>query len=213
MVPLTWENIQQVYDDYFSWYTQENGEENGLKLFSSPNVVTKSVSQSTFAFLLLWLNLGETFSKESLTDQYRVLVGEHYRGDFQAGRHIGNGTGYNVKNYHHGVKGYCLVDKTFKSQPKVSQELLTEDMWLVIKQTYDFKCACCGTLEGEEMSRANGICKLEKGHMDPDLPLTSDNTIPQCPYCNGSSKDKRKFNKKGETIAIKEKISKNWVYC
>jgi len=34
MTSLTWENIQQVYDDYFSWYVQVNGEENGLKLFS-----------------------------------------------------------------------------------------------------------------------------------------------------------------------------------
>ena len=27
MTPLTWENIEKVYDDYHDWYKQENGEE------------------------------------------------------------------------------------------------------------------------------------------------------------------------------------------
>jgi predicted restriction endonuclease len=111
------------------------------------------------------------------------------------------------------LNGYCLVDKTYIIKEKRDSELLTESVWLSIKQEYNYKCACCGCSEGDEMTRANGICKLEKGHMDPDLPLTSDNTIPQCPYCNGSSKDKRKFNKKGDTIAIKEKNTGNWIYC
>jgi len=213
MKSLTWENIEQVYDEYHEWYQNENGGEKGLKLFTKPDVINKRISQSTFAFLFLWYNVGETFSKESLTENYRVLVGDQYKGDFQAGRHIGNGTGYNVKNYHHGIKGYCLIDKTYTTQEKRDGELLTENVWISIKEEYGYKCACCGCLEGDEMTRANGICKLEKGHMDPELLLTNDNTIPQCPYCNGSSKDKRKFNKKGETIAIKDKITKNWVYC
>ena len=209
MKPLTWENIQEVYDEYYSWYTEEKG----LKLFSKPNIEEKKVSQATFAFIFLWLNVGETFSKESLTNHYRSLVGESYQGDFQAGRHIGNRTGYKVKNYHHGVKGYSLIDKDYYIQEKRDCQPLTEDVWISIKEEYDNKCACCGCPEGEELTRANGICKLEKGHMDPDLELTNDNTIPQCQYCNGSSKDKRKFNKKGETIALKDKITKNWVYC
>jgi hypothetical protein len=210
---LTWENIEQVYNEYYTWYSNEKGEEKGLKLFTKPNIEKKFVSQTTFAFLTLWLNIGEVLSKETLTNEYRSLIGNHYNGDFQAGRHIGNGTGYNVKNYHHSLNGYCLVDKTYTIKEKRDSELLTESVWLSIKQEYNYKCACCGCSEGDEMTRANGTCKLEKGHMDPDLPLTSDNTIPQCPYCNGSSKDKRKFNNKGDTIAIKEKNTGNWIYC
>ncbi len=78
---------------------------------------------------------------------------------------------------------------------------------------YGCKCACCGSKEGEPMSRSNGITKLEKGHMNPDLPLNYNNTIPQCQYCNGASLDKRMYNKKGETIAIKDKKTNQWVYC
>ena len=105
------------------------------------------------------------------------------------------------------------MDKTYYEIVKRSGDTLTEIEWVRIKAEHNYECACCGSTESEPMSRANGICKLEKGHMDPELPLTPINTIPQCQYCNGASKDKRKFNKKGETIAIKNKIDGNWVYC
>ena len=209
---LTWENIESTWNEYSEWYQKEDLNSKGLGLFSKPDVEKKVVSQSTFAFLFLWLNIGVTVSKSELTDAYRLLYPE-YKNDFQAGRHIGNGTGYNITNYHHGVKGYCFVDKTYSEKLKRIGDTLTEDEWTKIKLEYKNKCACCGSLEGESMSRANGTCKLEKGHMDPELSLTSENTIPQCQYCNGASKDKRKFNKKGDTVAIKNKIDGNWVYC
>ena len=212
MNSLNWENIESVWNEYFTWYSQETLETKGLTLFSKPDLDKKIVSQSTFAFLFLWINTGFTISKTEITDGYRVLYPD-YKNDFQAGRHIGNGTGYNITNYHHGKKGYCLVDKTYSEIIKRSGDTLTEIEWVRIKSEHNNECACCGSKEGELMSRANGICKLEKGHMDPFLPLTPDNIIPQCQYCNGASKDKRKFNKKGETIAIKNKIDGNWVYC
>lgn len=209
---LFWENIGSIWNEYHEWYLQEKLEEKGILLFSEPNIEKNIVSQSTFAFLFLWINLGTTVTKSQLTDAYRLLFPE-YKNDFQAGRHIGNGTGYNITNYHHGDKGYCLIDKNYKEKIFFSGETLTELDWGKIKSSYNYKCACCGSKEDEPMSRANGICKLEKGHMDPDLSLTIGNTIPQCQYCNGASKDKRKFNIKGETIAIKNKLDGLWVYC
>lgn len=209
---LSWENIESIWIEYFKWYRQESLETKGLSLFSKPDETKKKVSQSTFAFLFLWVNLGKTISKSELTDAYRMLFPE-YKNDFQAGRHIGNGTGYNINNYHHGKKGYCLVDKTYTEILKLTSGSLTDSEWQKLKHKFHNRCACCGSKEGESMSRANGICKLEKGHMDPELPLTLINTIPQCQYCNGASLDKRKFNSKGETIAIKNKIDGNWVYC
>lgn len=209
---LSWENIESVWNEYSEWYNQEDLKSKGIVLFPKPNVINKTVSQTTFAFLFLWINLGQTISKSELTDGYRNLFPE-YRSDFQAGRHIGNRTGYNISNYHHGIKGYCLIDKTYVEFTFRTSDTLTEQEWASLKSQYHLECACCGSKEGEPMSRANGICKLEKGHMDPELPLDLSNTIPQCQYCNGASKDKRKFNKKGETIALKNKIDGNWVYC
>lgn len=209
---LSWENIESTWTEYFEWYCQESLESKGLSAFSRPDVLKKTVSQSTFAFLFLWVNLGKTISKSELTDAYRMLFPE-YKNDFQAGRHIGNRTGYNITNYHHGEKGYCLVDKTYTEILELSSDSLTDEEWQKLKSTFHNRCACCGSKEGEVMSRANGICKLEKGHMNPELSLILGNTIPQCQYCNGASRDKRKFNSKGETIAIKNKIDGTWVYC
>lgn len=213
MKSLSWVTIESVYNQYHQWYTENNLKDCGLKLFSKPNVTEQKVSQSTFAFLLLWLNVGEVISKEQMTDNYRKLFPKYFN-DFQSGRHIGNNSGYNVKNYHHGIKGYMLYD--LKITPKInhnSEQMLTEKEWLSLKNEYDKKCACCGSKEGNPMSRANGITKLEKGHMNPDEILSYNNTIPQCQYCNGASKSKRMFNKKGETIAIKNKDNGEWVRC
>ena len=44
---------------------------------------------------------------------------------------------------------------------------------------------------------------LQKGHKDPSQPLTLENTIPQCQFCNRASRDYFVFDNKGRL----EKIS------
>lgn len=211
MKNLDWYNIDSVWVEYEKWYVNNDLKNKGVKFFTKPNTQNKKISQLTFAFLYLWINLGDVVSKEQITKAYRNLFPDYYS-DFQAGRHIGNRLGYNIQNYHHNIKGYKLVDLTFTVNTK-NQSKLSDSDWVKLKESYGNKCACCGSLEGEPMFRANGITKLERGHMNPDLELTYDNTIPQCQYCNGASKSKRVFNKKGETIAIKNKLTQEWVYC
>jgi hypothetical protein len=211
MKNLYWDNIEQVWGEYYEWYSENNLNEKMIELFPKPNVKDKKVSQKTFAFLLLWCNICETVSKDELTESYRLLF-PNYKRDFQAGRHIGNDTGYNVMNHSHGIKGYCLKDKNCQSIKFHKHVSLNNVDWEKIKENYGFECPCCGSKEGEKMKKANGITKLEKGHMNPDKPLTIDNIIPQCQYCNKSSKNNKKFNKKGDTIAIKNKQGK-WSDC
>ena len=50
------------------------------------------------------------------------------------------------------------------------------------------------------MTAENKTTKLEKGHMNPKLPLTLGNTIPHCSECNSQYKDKFIFNKLGRII-------------
>ena len=78
---LSWENIESVWDEYFTWYSQEDLGTKGLTLFSKPDLDKKMVPQSTFAFLFLWVNTGVTISKTELTDGYRLLYPE-YKNDF-----------------------------------------------------------------------------------------------------------------------------------
>jgi hypothetical protein len=67
-----------------------------------------------------------------------------------------------------------------------------------IKSTYSHRCAVCGSLENSFHLKNNTILtKLEKGHCDPRKPLTVQNCIPICTYCNQLYKNKYAFNKRG----------------
>ncbi len=43
---------------------------------------------------------------------------------------------------------------------------------------------------------------LQQGHKDPSKPLTIDNTIPQCPFCNRASRNYFVFDNKGRVEKI-----------
>ena len=75
--------------------------------------------------------------------------------------------------------------------------------WDEKKEMYDNKCATCGSKEGESHNHTNKIVKMEKGHKDPELDLTIENTIPQCNYCNKRFKDIYKFDNFGLPVMIK----------
>jgi hypothetical protein len=71
-----------------------------------------------------------------------------------------------------------------------------------LKITYDNKCATCGIEEGKKDPRNEEIVSLQQGHMNPREPLTLENTIPQCQYCNQTYKDYFQFNEYGRVIAV-----------
>ena len=71
-----------------------------------------------------------------------------------------------------------------------------------LKWAYDNKCATCGVEEGKKDIRNEEIVILQQGHMNPRAPLTLENTIPQCQYCNQTYKDYFQFNEHGRVIAV-----------
>ena len=71
-----------------------------------------------------------------------------------------------------------------------------------LKMVYGNRCATCGMEEGRIDPRTNKKVVLQQGHMDPSKRLTLDNTIPQCEYCNETSRDNFVFNSYGRIIAI-----------
>lgn len=71
-----------------------------------------------------------------------------------------------------------------------------------LKLAYGNKCATCGIEEGKKDTRNEEIVVLQQGHMNPRKPLTLDNTIPQCQYCNQTYKDYFMFNEHGRVIAV-----------
>lgn len=99
---------------------------------------------------------------------------------------------------------YMLLDleNTYPGfHPKRRAELVSNDVWALLKSQYDNKCVNCGCEEDEPMRwEPNKITKLQQGHMDPRMPLTLNNVIPQCSFCNQQYKNKAVFNTRGVVI-------------
>jgi hypothetical protein len=75
-----------------------------------------------------------------------------------------------------------------------------------LKAAYDHKCATCGIKEGTKDTRNGLTVSLQQGHMNPREPLTLENTIPQCQYCNQQYLDHFIFNEHGRVIAVNNPV-------
>jgi len=186
--------------------------EKNLKL----NGVRPVTDTSAFgqALCCLYENLGKPVKIEDIrTYVTRAGIELPGGGDSLQVRHLALQYGYNM------LKGGEINPLTKEKIPKSSYVLLdlekpcpsfmpakrkTEasgDDWSRLKEQYNSMCVNCGSKEGEFM-RWEPYKKtvLQQGHMDPRKPLTLDNTIPQCSYCNQQYKDKAIFNNKGQVI-------------
>lgn len=71
-----------------------------------------------------------------------------------------------------------------------------------LKIAYGGRCATCGIEEGKKDTRNELIVSLQQGHMNPRKPLSLENTIPQCQYCNQQYLDYFCFNEHGRVVAV-----------
>lgn len=72
-----------------------------------------------------------------------------------------------------------------------------------IKQQYDYRCATCGSREGEFNLRYKRVrTELQKGHRNPRLPLEGENIIPQCQFCNRADRNYWVYDERGRVIGV-----------
>lgn len=132
--------------------------------------------------------------------------------DVQQARHLAAQNGFYIKSGTRGDEGdlkdgeYQLITLE-KPYPGFTAEKrdtdLTEDEWEALKQQYGYRCACCGSKEGEHhLQWPATITKLQKGHMNPSKPLVKGNVIPQCSKCNQPDKNYWIYDKKGRVVGI-----------
>lgn len=131
-------------------------------------------------------------------------------GDVQQARHLGMQEGYNIVS---GTRGdgndippgsYKLLtlESTHPAFKPHRREGFAGD-WNEIKARYNYRCAECGSKEGEEhLFRKGVIVELQKGHMDPTKPLTEGNIIPQCQVCNRADRSRWIYDKTGRVVEI-----------
>lgn len=81
--------------------------------------------------------------------------------------------------------------------------LAGDDYFEELKKQYDYRCATCGSKEGEPHRYwKTTITVLQKGHMDPSKPLEPGNIIPQCEKCNRPDRNYWIYDEKGRVVSV-----------
>lgn len=97
------------------------------------------------------------------------------------------------------------VSPEFKTEQQRRKKVLNAKDFNEIKEGFDYRCASCGSKEGETSWRYGNpkeLIKLQESHRDPDKELDNDNTIPQCQWCNKAYMRDFTFDEKGRVRAV-----------
>lgn len=209
---LSEENIKELYSKIeIEW--KASLEKLGVKMPS----LKKGYSFTKDALVLVYLykNLGKVVTKEELTSFIKKYHPK--TNDVQQARHLGAQKGWNIiSGTRHDVEAekrnmksgeYMLISLKnsypgFTLSRRVSGEGAS-DVWEKIKQAYEYRCATCGSKEGEpNMHYPSSITHLQQGHMDPNGDMVEGNIIPQCEKCNRPDRNYFVYDKKGRVVKI-----------
>ncbi len=177
------------------------------KLYDQNKKLTKN------ALVLVYLSLGypktEEITKTELTQFIRGFYPE--TNDVQQARHLGAQDGWwivaggrdnvVVKVKRGNYQLYTLEQPypAFKKGHRIAKT----DSWDKIKKQYGFRCATCGSREGEPHFHWPATkTKLQKAHKDPGQPLAAGNIIPQCQKCNRPDRNRWVYDDKGRVIKL-----------
>lgn len=203
--------IKKIYNIILNEYKNNLKEYNVKmpKLYSSGKFTL-----SALVLVYLYSKIGKIVSKQELTDYLRTMG--YDVNDVQQARHLAQQSGWYIlsgtrKDYeceNLGIKSGEYMLKTIKepypSYKKLKRtEILNANSWDELKKIYNYRCATCGSKEGEpNYLYPASITTLQQGHKDPSKSLTIDNTIPQCPFCNRASRNYFVFDNKGRVEKI-----------
>ena len=171
-------------------------------------------TKNALVLIYLYVFFKKPVSKEELTDF--LLEYGLKSNDMQQARHLGQQHGWYIITGQRGDKEceeynvkpgeYALisVEEYYPNFTNLKRkDDLTKDEWESIKKHYNYRCATCGSIEGKpNIHYPNMITQLQKGHMDPNKPLTANNIIPQCELCNRQDRNNFVYNNKGRVIKI-----------
>lgn len=171
-------------------------------------------SKDALVLVALYKYFRQVVSKDELT----VIVRSYYPGtnDVQQARHLGKQKGFWIES---GTRGegnlrpndYMLVSLDEPYPGWGGARAGYSGDFEGLKAEYLFRCATCGSKEGEEQLHAPGvITKLQIGHMDPRVRDLSGNAIPQCGECNRAYRDWFIFDKNGRVRDINRESSRDW---
>ena len=212
VITLSESEIPQIYLKIQGAY-EEHLEELGVKI---PKLYRdrdeKEFTIDAIVLCALAKYQGKAVPKSTLTKIVRSFHPE--TNDVQQARHLGRQKGWNIAS---GKRGdtradlasdeYCLLNLT-EPYPEFNgidgpRSARGGKDFEDLKSKFDFRCATCGSLEGDANFLNSAIeTKLQPGHMDPNLALSLENMIPQCEECNRAYIDKFIFDGNGRVSDI-----------
>lgn len=168
------------------------------------------------ALVLVYLSQGYPNTRRITKDELTGFVRLYYPevNDVQQARHLAAQKGwyilsgtrkdleshmlapgeYKLKTLEHFYPGFTHERRAFSEGGDFFEEL---------KKKYNYKCATCGSREGEPHRYwTNTITTLQKGHMNPTKPLEPGNIIPQCEKCNRADRNYWVYDEKGRVVGI-----------
>lgn len=202
------------YDRYLQDYGVKKLWNNEISMDCSDSEFISLLDAKELQLIFLYKHLNCLVHKDMVSEFVRKYI-PNAAFDQQV-RHLGSqycwyvlNKGAKIPNTEEKVpSGYNYLFSIEVANPKaVAQALkrtgrLGAQNFYELKIAYSNRCATCGIEEGKKDIRNEEIVVLQQGHMDPRKPLTLDNTIPQCQYCNQTYKDYFIFNEYGRVIAV-----------
>ena len=202
----------KMYYAQLSEYYETYLKKHGVRFAKLKN--NKGYTKDALVLIYLFINFKKPVTKEELTE-FLGQYGERPN-DVQQARHLGQQKGwyiisgqrhdkecdeYNVKPGEYALISVTEYYPNFTHLKRMDD--LTVDEWESLKKSYDYRCATCGSKEGElNLHYSNHKTKLQKGHKDPNKPLTINNIIPQCEDCNRQDRNNFVYNDKGRVVKI-----------
>lgn len=207
---MTDKEIQDTYD-LVKKYHNDHLKTHGVKL----PALKWGKNYTKYALTLVYLAEGYPNTKVVTKNQLTTFLMNYFDdiNDVQQARHLGAQYGFYILSGTRGDSEVGLKDGEYKLStletpyPGFTAEKresnLTDDEWESLKKEYGYRCACCGSKEGERhLLWPATITKLQKGHMNPSKPLAKGNVIPQCSKCNQPDKNYWVYDAKGRVIKI-----------
>lgn len=191
------DDLQKSWEDLCNIHAQHL-EEHGVKL---PNV--RRYNQQAKS---IWLAVLHYYKNKYVDKNFISRVCQRDKPNLATDQQVSQ---LKWDGWHLTGKGNHLLDP-YKPSPewetdkKRRQGRLTAKDFNDIKETYENRCATCGTKEGEPSHRyGEDKVVLQQGHIDPSKPATDlNNIIPQCQFCNQAYRGDYVFDEKGRVSAI-----------
>jgi len=204
-----WAIIQTHYERYLR--------DRGVEL---PGLYTRKGTYTKDALTLLYLAQGYPETHWITKSELTAFIRGYYpdTNDVQSARHLGMQKGFYIVSSRRGnfyppqkppppESAYLLVSLE-EPHPAFRPKRVALEGFESIKAAYDFRCATCGSKEGEENFRYKGQKTiLQQGHKNPHLPLTPGNIIPQCQFCNRADRNQWVYDERERVIGVASSVS------